>query len=54
MALKINAKFEGKVNCAFKNDMKNLANISMKADNLGSFFQCAVYIFLGHDGCFKN
>ena len=27
MALKIDAKFEGKLNCAFKNDMKNLANI---------------------------
>ena len=26
MALKIDAKFEGKLNSAFKNDMKNLAN----------------------------
>ena len=26
MALKINAKFEGKLNCAFQNDMRNLAN----------------------------
>ena len=26
MALKIDAKFEGKLTCAFKNDMKNLAN----------------------------
>ena len=26
MALKIDAKFEGKVTCAFKNDMSNLAN----------------------------
>ena len=26
MALKINAKFEGKLTCASKNDMKNLAN----------------------------
>ena len=25
MALKIDAKFEGKLTCAFKNDMKNLA-----------------------------
>ena len=25
-ALKINAKFGGKLTCAFKNDMKNLAN----------------------------
>ena len=27
MALKVNAKFEGKVTCAFKNDMTNLVNI---------------------------
>ena len=26
MALKVDAKFEGKPTCAFKNDMKNLAN----------------------------
>ena len=26
MTLKIGAKFEGKLTCAFKNDMKNLAN----------------------------
>ena len=26
MALRIDAKFEGKLTCAFKNDMKNLAN----------------------------
>ena len=26
IVLKIGAKFEGKVTCAFKNDMKNLAN----------------------------
>ena len=26
MAVKIGAKFEGKLTCAFKNDMKNLAN----------------------------
>ena len=29
MALKIDAKFKGKVTCAFKNDMRNLANIHM-------------------------
>ena len=27
MALNIDAKFEGKVTCAFKNDMRNLVNI---------------------------
>ena len=26
MALKIDAKFEGKLTCAFKNDMRNLAS----------------------------
>ena len=26
MTLKMDAKFEGKLTCAFKNDMKNLAN----------------------------
>ena len=26
MVLNIDAKFEGKVTCAFKNDMRNLAN----------------------------
>ena len=27
MALKIDAKFKGKVTCAFKNDMGNLTNM---------------------------
>ena len=27
MTLKIDAKFEGKLTCAFKNDMGNLANL---------------------------
>ena len=27
MALTIDAKFKGKVTCAFKNDMRNLANM---------------------------
>ena len=27
LALKIEAKFEGEMTCAFKNDMKNLANL---------------------------
>ena len=26
MALKINAKFEGKLTCAFQNELRNLAN----------------------------
>ena len=28
--------------------------ISKKAVKLGSFLQCSVHTFLGHDGCFKN
>ena len=32
MAQKIDAKFEGKRTCAFKNDMKNLANITLQAE----------------------
>ena len=29
MVLKVDAKFEGKLNCDFKNDMRNLANFHM-------------------------
>ena len=45
MALNIDATFEGKLTCAFKNDMKNLANFhqnmfeSLKIGTLvGSFY----------------
>ena len=45
MALNIDAKFEGKMTCAFKNDMRNLANVhqsmfgSSKLETLiGSFY----------------
>ena len=45
MALKIDATFEGKLTCAFKNDMMNLANFhwsifeSLKIGTLvGSFY----------------
>ena len=45
MELKIDAKFEGKMTCAFKNDMRNLANFhqsmfkSLKIGTLmGSFY----------------
>ena len=31
MTLNIDVKFEGKLTCAFKNDMKNLANFCSKA-----------------------
>ena len=32
MALKIDANFEGKLTCAFKNDVKNLANCRSQAE----------------------
>ena len=32
MTLKIDAKFEGKLTCAFKNDMKNQANFCLQAE----------------------
>ena len=44
MALKIDAKFERKVTCALKNDMRNLANFhqsifeSLKIGTLMGFF----------------
>ena len=40
MALNINAKFEGKLTCASKNDMRSLANFHQsmfKSLNLGTF-----------------
>ena len=33
MALKIDTKFEGKLIRTFKNDMKNLANFRLQAEN---------------------
>ena len=45
MAMNIDATFEGKLNCGFKNDMRNLANFhqstfeSLKTGSLlGSFY----------------
>ena len=32
MALNIDAKFEGKLTCAFKNDMKNLVNFRSQVE----------------------
>ena len=32
MALKIDSKFEGKLTCTFKNDMKNFANFLSQAE----------------------
>ena len=39
MALKIDAKFEGKLTCAFKNDMKNLVNFHWQAEKLRFHFR---------------
>ena len=64
LCVKNNAKFEEELNFPFKmqnltfpfkTDMRNLTNFdSSTAVKLGSFLQCSVHIFLGHDGCFKN
>ena len=32
MELKIGSEFEGKLTCAFKNDMKNLTNFLLQAE----------------------
>ena len=40
MALKIDAKFKGKVTCAFKNDMRNLAN--MLSQPINSKISCQI------------
>ena len=32
MTLKIDAKFEGKLTCSFKNDMRNLVNFCSRAE----------------------
>ena len=37
LALKIEAKFEGEMTCAFKNDMKNLANLHKLKQMNGTF-----------------
>ena len=58
MALNIDAKFEGKLTCAFKNDMRNLANFyqstfeSLKIQTfIGSFYpkqkMCELKIYRG-------
>ena len=42
MALNIHAKFEGKLTCAFKNDVKNLANFHQsmfESLKLGTFIR---------------
>ena len=45
MALKIDAKFEGKVTCAFKNDMRNLANTHRLKKEMNSKVNKTFYIF---------
>ena len=42
MALNIDAKFEGKMTCAFKNDMRNLANFYQS-----TFESLKIWTFIG-------
>ena len=42
MALNIDVKFEGKMTCAFKNDMRNLANFYQR-----TFESLKIWILLG-------
>ena len=42
MALNIDAKFEGKLTCAFKNDMRNLANFYQS-----TFKSLKIWTFIG-------
>ena len=42
MALNIDAKFEGKLTCAFKNDMRNLANFHQSM-----FDSLKIWTFIG-------
>ena len=44
MALKIDAKFEGKLTCAFKNDMRNLADLH-RLKYINSTFNKTFYTF---------
>ena len=41
MALKIDAKFEGKLTCALKNDMRNLTNLyRLNNTFIKTFYTC--------------
>ena len=42
MAVTINAKFEGKLTCTFKNDMRNLANFHQS-----TFESLKIWTFIG-------
>ena len=42
MALNVNAKFEGKLTCASKNDTKNLANVHQS-----TFESLKIWTFIG-------
>ena len=44
MALKIDAKFEGKLTCAFKNDMRNLADLH-RLKYMSSTYTKTLYTF---------
>ena len=45
MALKIDAKFEGKLTYAFENDMRNLANLHRLNEIMNSTFNKTFYTF---------
>ena len=40
MAMKIDGKFEGKLTCAYKNDMRNLANLHRLKKMNSTFYTC--------------
>ena len=44
MALKIDTKFKGKVTCAFKNDMRNLANMLMLNNRIRNFTKIFTHV----------
>ena len=44
MALKIDAKFEGKLTCAYKNDMKNLSNFHQSTRKSQNWAVCSCHV----------
>ena len=53
MALKIDAKFKGKVTCALKNDMRNLANMH-RLKQMNSKFNKTFYTSLTESSLFLD
>ena len=44
MALKIDAKYEGKLTCALKNDMRNLANMHRLNKSMATFTKLFTHV----------